>query len=54
MRCDAADPTATQLSRCAQKNCGSDDLCMDHFTADQTKRMRKHWHSFRDKKLRTN
>ena len=32
----------------------TDDVCMDHFTADQTKRMRKHWHAFRDKKLRTN
>jgi hypothetical protein len=29
-----------------------DDVCMDHFTADQTKRMRKHWHAFRDKKQR--
>ncbi len=29
-----------------------DDVCMDHFTADQTKRMRKHWHAFRDKKAR--
>jgi hypothetical protein len=32
----------------------TDDVCMDHFTADQNKRMRKHWHAFRDKKLRTN
>jgi hypothetical protein len=30
-----------------------DDVCMDHFTADQTKRMRKHWHAFRDKKTRS-
>jgi hypothetical protein len=30
-----------------------DDVCMDHFTPDQTKRMRKHWHAFRDKKART-
>jgi hypothetical protein len=29
-----------------------DDVCMDHFTSDQTKRMRKHWHAFRDKKAR--
>ncbi len=29
-----------------------DDVCMDNFTTDQTKRMRKHWHAFRDKKLR--
>lgn len=29
-----------------------DDVCMDNFTADQTKRMRKHWHVFRDKKTR--
>jgi hypothetical protein len=29
-----------------------DDVCMDNFTADQTKRMRKHWHAFRDKKSR--
>lgn len=29
-----------------------DDVCMDNFTADQTKRMRKHWHAFRDKKQR--
>jgi hypothetical protein len=30
-----------------------DDVCMDNFTADQTKRMRKQWHAFRDKKERT-
>ena len=30
-----------------------DDVCMDHFTPEQTKRMRKHWHAFRDKKART-
>jgi hypothetical protein len=29
-----------------------DDVCMDHFTAEQTKRMQKHWHAFRDKKAR--
>jgi hypothetical protein len=29
-----------------------DDVCMDHFTTEQTKRMRKHWHAFRDKKAR--
>jgi hypothetical protein len=29
-----------------------DDVCMDNFTVDQTKRMRTHWHSFRDKKAR--
>lgn len=29
-----------------------DDVCMDNFTSDQTKRMRKHWHAFRDKKPR--
>jgi hypothetical protein len=29
-----------------------DDVCMDHFTPEQTKRMRKHWHAFRDKKFR--
>jgi hypothetical protein len=29
-----------------------DDVCMDNFTSDQTKRMRKHWHAFRDKKAR--
>lgn len=29
-----------------------DDVCMDHFTPDQEKRMRKDWHSFRDKKER--
>lgn len=30
-----------------------DDVCMDHFTPEQEKRMRKQWHSFRDKKERT-
>jgi hypothetical protein len=30
----------------------TDDVCMDNFSADQTKRMRKHWHAFRDKKVR--
>jgi len=30
-----------------------DDVCMDNFTAEQTKRMRKHWHAFRDKKTRS-
>lgn len=30
-----------------------DDVCMDHFTADQTTRMRKQWHAFRDKKARS-
>ena len=30
-----------------------DDVCMDNFTVDQTKRMRKHWHAFRDKKTRS-
>ena len=30
-----------------------DDVCMDHFTPEQQKRMRKHWHAFRDKKERT-
>ena len=30
-----------------------DDVCMDHFTPEQEKRMRKHWHAFRDKKERT-
>lgn len=30
-----------------------DDVCMDHFTDDQTKRMRKQWHAFRDKKARS-
>ena len=30
----------------------TDDVCMDNFTAEQTKRMRKHWHAFRDKKAR--
>jgi len=29
-----------------------DDVCMDNFTVDQTKRMRTHWHAFRDKKTR--
>ena len=29
-----------------------DDVCMDNFTSEQTKRMRKHWHAFRDKKVR--
>ena len=29
-----------------------DDVCMDHFTVEQTKRMRTHWHAFRDKKAR--
>jgi hypothetical protein len=29
-----------------------DDVCMDNFTSDQTKRMRKHWHAFRAKKAR--
>jgi Pregnancy-associated plasma protein-A len=29
-----------------------DDVCMDNFTVEQTKRMRTHWHSFRDKKTR--
>jgi hypothetical protein len=29
-----------------------DDVCMDHFTRDQTKRMQKQWHAFRDKKAR--
>jgi hypothetical protein len=29
-----------------------DDVCMDNFTGDQTKRMRKHWHAYRDKKTR--
>jgi len=29
-----------------------DDVRMDNFTAEQTKRMRKHWHAFRDKKTR--
>ena len=31
----------------------TDDVCMDHFTAEQTKRMRKHFHAFRDKKTRS-
>jgi hypothetical protein len=26
-----------------------DDVCMDHFTPEQAKRMQKHWHAFRDK-----
>jgi hypothetical protein len=26
-----------------------DDVCMDHFTAGQDKRMRQHWHAFRNK-----
>ena len=30
----------------------TDDDCMDHFTLDQTKRMRQHWHAFRTKKSR--
>jgi hypothetical protein len=30
-----------------------DDVCMDNFTPEQEKRMRKDWHSFRDKKERT-
>ena len=30
----------------------TDDDCMDHFTLDQTKRMRQHWHAFRTKKAR--
>ena len=29
-----------------------DDACMDHFTPEQTKRMRTHWHAFRDKRER--
>ena len=29
-----------------------DDVCMDNFTVEQTKRMRTHWHAFRDKKTR--
>ena len=29
-----------------------DDVCMDHFTPDQTKRMRTHWNAFRAKKAR--
>jgi hypothetical protein len=29
-----------------------DDVCMDNFTPDQTKRMQKQWHAFRDKKAR--
>lgn len=27
-----------------------DDVCMDHFTPEQVKRMQKNWHAFRDKK----
>ena len=30
-----------------------DDVCMDHFTPEQTKRMRTHWHAFRNKKARS-
>jgi hypothetical protein len=30
----------------------ADDVCMDHFTSDQSSRMRRHWHAFRDKKAR--
>ena len=30
----------------------TDDVCMDNFTVEQTKRMRKHFHAFRDKKAR--
>jgi len=29
-----------------------DDVCMDNFTSDQSKRMRTQWHAFRDKKRR--
>jgi pregnancy-associated plasma protein-A len=29
-----------------------DDVCMVEFTSDQSKRMRKQWHAFRDKKAR--
>jgi hypothetical protein len=29
-----------------------DDVCMDNFSTDQTKRMRKMWHAYRDKKTR--
>jgi hypothetical protein len=29
-----------------------DDVCMDNFTPEQAKRMRTHWHAFRDKKTR--
>jgi hypothetical protein len=29
-----------------------DDVCMNHFTTDQSTRMRTHWHAFRDKKAR--
>lgn len=30
-----------------------DDVCMDNFSTDQTKRMRKMWHAYRDKKTRS-
>jgi len=30
----------------------ADDVCMDRLTSEQGKRMRKHWHAFRDKKER--
>ena len=30
-----------------------DDVCMDNFTPEQERRMRKHWHAYRDKKERT-
>ncbi len=30
----------------------TDDVCMIEFTSDQSKRMRKQWHAFRDKKAR--
>jgi len=29
-----------------------DDVCMDNFTPDQTRRMHTHWHAYRDKKTR--
>jgi hypothetical protein len=29
-----------------------DDVCMDHFTSDQSTRMQRHWHAFRAKKAR--
>jgi hypothetical protein len=29
-----------------------DDVCMNNFTSEQSKRMRKQWHAFRDKKTR--
>jgi hypothetical protein len=29
-----------------------DDVCMEEFTSDQSKRMRQQWHAFRDKKAR--